>query len=40
MAGGPGLIDDGYADDVAVAAELDACAVVPVLTNGAFAAVG
>ncbi|MEU2852401.1 2-phosphosulfolactate phosphatase [Streptomyces syringium] len=39
-ASGRELIDDGYADDVAIATELDACSVVPVLTNGAFAAAG
>lgn len=32
------LIADGFADDVAIAAELDSSAVVPVLTGGAFSA--
>ncbi|MFF0739541.1 2-phosphosulfolactate phosphatase [Streptomyces sp. NPDC004111] len=31
------LVEGGFAEDVAVAAELDACAVVPLLTEGAFA---
>ncbi|MBF6047007.1 hypothetical protein GO001_17485 [Streptomyces sp. NRRL B-1677] len=34
------LIDGGYADDVAIATELDASSVVPVLTSGAFTAAG
>lgn len=37
-ASGRELIEWGYADDVAVATELDACEVVPILTGGAFAA--
>ncbi|MDI3402740.1 2-phosphosulfolactate phosphatase [Streptomyces cavernicola] len=37
-ASGRELIAGGYADDVAVAAESDACEVVPVLIDGAFAA--
>lgn len=32
------LADGGFAEDVAVATELDACALVPVLTHGAFVA--
>ncbi|GHC46548.1 2-phosphosulfolactate phosphatase [Streptomyces flavofungini] len=32
------LADGGYAEDVAIATELDASAVVPVLTHGAFVA--
>ncbi|WP_405661203.1 2-phosphosulfolactate phosphatase [Streptomyces sp. RK9] len=32
------LADGGYAEDVAIATELDACTVVPVLTHGAFVA--
>ena len=39
-ASGRELIGGGYADDVAIATELDACEVVPILTNGAFAAAG
>lgn len=35
-ASGLELARSGFADDVAVATELDACAVVPVLTGGAF----
>ncbi|MDK0524725.1 2-phosphosulfolactate phosphatase [Streptomyces sp. ML-6] len=37
-ASGRELIGLGYADDVAVATELDACAIVPVLVDGAFTA--
>lgn len=37
-ASGRELADAGFASDVAVATELDACTVVPVLTRGAFAA--
>jgi 2-phosphosulfolactate phosphatase len=37
-ASGRELVEQGYSDDVAIAAELDASTVVPVLTNGAFAA--
>ncbi|WP_328908320.1 2-phosphosulfolactate phosphatase [Streptomyces sp. NBC_00234] len=37
-ASGRELVDGGYADDVAVATETDACTVVPVLTDGAFTA--
>lgn len=37
-ASGRELIGEGYADDVAIATELDACEVVPVLVNGAFTA--
>ncbi|WP_329118202.1 2-phosphosulfolactate phosphatase [Streptomyces sp. NBC_01465] len=37
-ASGRELIEWGHADDVAIATELDACTVVPVLTDGAFAA--
>ncbi|MCX4515651.1 2-phosphosulfolactate phosphatase [Streptomyces sp. NBC_01619] len=33
------LIQQGFADDVAIAIELDATSVVPVLTDGAFTAV-
>ncbi|MFD9071433.1 2-phosphosulfolactate phosphatase, partial [Streptomyces lasiicapitis] len=32
------LADGGYAEDVEIATELDACAIVPVLTRGAFVA--
>ncbi|EPH42727.1 2-phosphosulfolactate phosphatase [Streptomyces aurantiacus] len=32
------LSDGGYAEDVEIATELDACVVVPVLTHGAFVA--
>lgn len=35
-ASGQELVDAGFADDVRIAAELDASAVVPVLTDGAF----
>jgi 2-phosphosulfolactate phosphatase len=35
-ASGRELIRSGFADDVAIAVELDASTVVPVLTNGAF----
>lgn len=35
-ASGLELAHDGFADDVAVATELDACTAVPVLTDGAF----
>ncbi|MER5183137.1 2-phosphosulfolactate phosphatase [Streptomyces sp. NPDC002896] len=34
------LAEGGFAEDVAVATEMDACTVVPVLTGGAFAAAG
>lgn len=37
-ASGRELTDGGFADDVAVATELDACDIVPVLTDGAFTA--
>ncbi|MEV4437437.1 2-phosphosulfolactate phosphatase [Streptomyces sp. NPDC049577] len=37
-ASGQELITSGYADDVAIATELDACDVVPVLVDGAFVA--
>ena len=37
-ASGRELICGGYADDVAIATELNACEVVPVLADGAFAA--
>lgn len=37
-ASGRELSEQGYPDDVAIAAELDASTVVPVLTDGAFAA--
>ncbi|MEU0003984.1 2-phosphosulfolactate phosphatase [Streptomyces sp. NPDC006314] len=37
-ASGQELISSGYADDVAIATELDACDVVPVLVEGAFVA--
>ncbi|MEW2136518.1 2-phosphosulfolactate phosphatase [Streptomyces sp. NPDC005409] len=37
-ASGRELIEWGYADDVAIATELDASEVVPVLTGGAFSA--
>lgn len=37
-ASGRELVDKQFADDVAVAAELDAATVVPVLTGGAFVA--
>ncbi|MEU3305422.1 2-phosphosulfolactate phosphatase [Streptomyces sp. NPDC006678] len=33
------LIQQGFADDVAIAIELDATMVVPILTDGAFTAV-
>ncbi|MFK4687801.1 2-phosphosulfolactate phosphatase [Streptomyces pristinaespiralis] len=36
-ASGRELVNAGYADDVAVATEPDACEVVPVLVDGAFA---
>ncbi|MEU3937710.1 2-phosphosulfolactate phosphatase [Streptomyces sp. NPDC029044] len=36
-ASGRQLADGGFADDVAIATELDACQVVPVLVDGAFA---
>ncbi|MEU9576946.1 2-phosphosulfolactate phosphatase [Streptomyces chilikensis] len=36
-ASGRELVDGGYADDVAIATEVDACKVVPVLIRGAFA---
>ncbi|RPF25574.1 2-phosphosulfolactate phosphatase [Streptomyces sp. Ag109_G2-6] len=36
-ASGRELVDLGYADDVAIATELNACKVIPVLTDGAFA---
>ncbi|MET8954515.1 2-phosphosulfolactate phosphatase [Streptomyces sp. NPDC004393] len=36
-ASGRELVDLGYADDVAIATEPDACKVVPVLINGADA---
>jgi 2-phosphosulfolactate phosphatase len=32
------LVDSGFGDDVEVAVEVDTCAVVPVLTGGAFSA--
>ncbi|MBT2469920.1 2-phosphosulfolactate phosphatase [Streptomyces sp. ISL-66] len=35
-ASGRELIEWGYADDIAIATELDACEIVPVLTGGAF----
>jgi 2-phosphosulfolactate phosphatase len=35
-ASGRELVDGGFADDVAVAAALDAAGVVPVLADGAF----
>ena len=35
-ASGRELIAHGWPDDVTIAAELDASAVVPVLSNGAF----
>ncbi|WP_217549220.1 2-phosphosulfolactate phosphatase [Streptomyces sp. GbtcB6] len=34
------LVQGGFADDVAIAIELDASSIVPVLTNGAFTAGG
>ncbi|MDT0345624.1 2-phosphosulfolactate phosphatase [Streptomyces litchfieldiae] len=34
------LIDGGFPDDVSIATELNACPLVPVLTDGAFAAPG
>ncbi|MEU3404625.1 2-phosphosulfolactate phosphatase [Streptomyces sp. NPDC006670] len=37
-ASGRELVDLGYAEDVAIATELDACKVIPVLSDGAFAA--
>ncbi|MFH8367022.1 2-phosphosulfolactate phosphatase [Streptomyces sp. NPDC018031] len=37
-ASGRELADGGFAEDVSVATELDACPLVPVLTDGAFAA--
>jgi 2-phosphosulfolactate phosphatase len=37
-ASGRELIEGGFADDVAIAVEIDACAVVPVLAGGAFTA--
>jgi 2-phosphosulfolactate phosphatase len=39
-ASGHELINSGYADDVAIATELDACDVVPVLVGGAFVVTG
>jgi 2-phosphosulfolactate phosphatase len=30
------LARSGFADDVAIATEVDSCAAVPVLTDGAF----
>lgn len=38
-ASGRELIDRGFGDDVAIAAETDTCVTVPVLTDGAFTAV-
>src|SRR5262249_49324240 len=32
------LVDSGFGDDVEVAVEVDTCAIVPVLTEGAFSA--
>jgi 2-phosphosulfolactate phosphatase len=37
-ASGRELIEAGFGDDVAIAAEIDACLVVPVLADGAFTA--
>ncbi|MGW6709254.1 2-phosphosulfolactate phosphatase, partial [Streptomyces sp. NPDC054956] len=37
-ASGRELADGGFAGDVAVATELDACGIVPLLTDGAFTA--
>jgi 2-phosphosulfolactate phosphatase len=37
-ASGHELTERGFAEDVAIAAEIDACRVVPVLTDGAFTA--
>ncbi|MDH6139368.1 2-phosphosulfolactate phosphatase [Kitasatospora sp. GP30] len=39
-ASGRELSYGGFADDVGIATELDACGIVPVLTDGAFTAVG
>jgi 2-phosphosulfolactate phosphatase len=38
-ASGRELIEGGFGDDVAIAVEIDACQVVPVLADGAFTAV-
>jgi phosphosulfolactate phosphohydrolase-like enzyme len=37
-ASGRELIEGGFGDDVAIAAEIGACLVVPVLADGAFTA--
>jgi 2-phosphosulfolactate phosphatase len=37
-ASGQELIEQGFAEDVAIVTEIDACRVVPVLTDGAFTA--
>ena len=39
-ASGRELIEGGFGDDVAIAVEIDACLMVPVLADGAFAATG
>src|SRR5690242_15534963 len=39
-ASGCELIEGGFGDDVAIAVETDACRLVPVLADGAFAAIG
>ena len=39
-ASGAELAAAGFTDDVAIASELDTCATVPVLTDGAFSATG